>query len=334
MSEGLKGRVAVVTGSGQGIGKAIALDMAKEGARVVTNNRKPGSTKFISRDPFLNKLDEEQREWIVKQEAEMSGDAETTANEIRDMGGEAVAFFGDVSDYEVAGNLIKTAVDNFGKIDILVNNAGTYHMSPIWEITPKIWYRVLNPHLIGTWNCTRHSAGLMKEQRWGRIINAVSGAWLGQKYGSNYSSSKGGIVGLTRAVAKDLYDYGVTCNAFSPGAWTRGGVSFAMHHMVRAAAGTPIGPEERSRLVGTEEDRQGPEMLAPFIVYLATEEAAEISGSVFAVRGNHIGLYSEPTEITTLDKEEGLWTVDELVEQAPKILLKGYKSKASPGATE
>ncbi len=330
MGNKLKGKVAVVTGSGQGIGKAIVIAMAQEGAKVVTNNRKPGSTKFLSRDPFVDKLGKEQREFVLEQEDKMRGDAETTAREISDMGGEAVPFFGDVSDYEVAGNLIKTTVDKFGKVDILVNNAGNMHMSPIWEMSEAIWYRVLNPHLIGSWNCTRHAAPLMKEQRWGRIINCTSGAWLGQKYGCNYSASKAGIVGLTRTVAKDMWGYGVTCNAFAPVALTRSTVSSSMHRAVRATAGTPIGGDDRLRsiMTGTDETMQGPEMLAPFIVYLATEEAAGISGSVFAVHGNHIGLYSEPTEITTLNKKEGLWTVEELVKRVPEVLLKGYKSKA------
>ncbi len=334
MSDRLKGKVAVVTGSGQGIGREIALAMAKEGAKIVTNNRRPGSTRFISRDPFIEKLSKEQREFVLAEEAKMRGDAETTAKAIRDMGGEAVPFFGDVSDYEAAGNLIKTAVDKFGKIDIMVNNAGNMHMSPIWEMTEAIWYRIINPHLNGTWNCIRHSVGLMKEQKWGRIINCTSGAWLGQKYGSNYSASKAGIVGLTRTVAKDVWGFGITCNAFAPGALTRATVSSSMHRAVRAEAGTPIGGERRLKGLMTGETGEGelagmgPEMLAPFVAYLATEEAANISGSVFALRGNHIGLYSEPTEITTLDKEKGLWTVDELIKQAPKVLFKGYKSKA------
>ncbi len=338
MSDRLKGRVAVVTGSGQGIGKAIAIAMAQEGAKVVTNNRKPGSTRLISRDRFIEKLNKEQREFVLKEEDKLMGDAETTAKQIRDMGGEAMPFFGDVSDYEVAGNLIKTAVDKFGKIDILVNNAGNYHMSPIWEMTEAIWYRLVNAHLNGTWNCIKHSVGLMKEQKWGRIINCISVAWLGMKYHSNYSASKGGIVSLTRAIAKDLWDHGVTCNAYAPGAYTRAGASSSMHALVYAAAGTSAmsGDRLRSMMTATEEAEatRGSHMIAPFIVYLATEEAAGISGSMFAVRGNHIGLYSEPAEITTLDKEKGLWTVEELVKRVPEVLLKGYKSKATEGVAE
>ncbi len=330
MSDRLKGKVAIVTGSGQGIGRAIALAMAKEGAKLVTNNRRPGSTKLISRDPFMEKLNEEQKKFALAEEAKLIGDAETTAKTIRDMGGEAVPFFGDVADYETAGNLIKTAVDKFGKVDILVNNAGNYHMCPIWEMTEAIWYRLLNAHVNGTWNCVRQAVGLMKEQKWGRIINCSSVSRFGMKYHSNYSASKGAIVSFTRAIAKDLWEFGITVNAYAPGAYTRAGASSAMHALVYSKTTQTARAERlRSMMAGQSgEEGRSPEMLAPFIAYLATQEAANISGSVFGVHGNHIGLYSEPTEIAVLDKEKGLWTVDELIKQAPKVLFKGYKSKA------
>ncbi len=313
MSDRLKGRVVIVTGSGQGIGKAIAIAMAKEGAKVVTNNRRAGSTGLITRDPILDKLSPERKEWALKQDAKLTGDAETTAKAIRDMGGEAVPVFGNVGDYEVAGNLIKTAVDSFGKVDILVNNAGPFQQTPIWAMTQETWHRVVDAHLGGTWNCIRHVAPLMKEQKWGRIINCTSNALLGQKYGSNYSASKGGILSLTMGVAKDLWEFGITCNAYAPMAMTRAILTMAIHDIVT----------DESFEAGA-----GPEPVAPFVVYLATDEAANISGSTFSLQGGHIGLLSEPADITALDRKEGIWTVDELIEQAPKVLLKGYKSKA------
>jgi NAD(P)-dependent dehydrogenase (short-subunit alcohol dehydrogenase family) len=131
MGDILKGKVAVVTGSGQGIGRAIAVAMGKEGASVVTNNRKRGSTRFaIINDAQLNALPPDKKEWVLQLQKEYTGDAETTAQKIREMGGEATPFFGDVSKFDVAAKLIQTAVDKYGKIDILVNVAGLFASAP------------------------------------------------------------------------------------------------------------------------------------------------------------------------------------------------------------
>ena len=327
MGDRLNGRVAVVTGSGMGIGKVTAIAMAKEGAKVVTNNRRPGSTGAVTYgEAWFNTLKEEHREFVLKRGGELLGDAETTAKEIIDMGGQAAPFFGDVCDFEVARKLIQTAVDKFGKIDILVNNAGTYKHTMIWEMTEEDWKRVVDSHLSSSFNCIRHAVGLMKEQGWGRIINATSSAWLGSMDHSNYSTAKAGIVGLTRAVARDMYQYGVTCNAYAPTALTRGLVNLITRAKQMAEAGTPIGPKDMTQRI---EAMPGPEGIAPFIVYLASDEASGITGSVFGVTGGHIALYSEPAEIRSIDKKEGLWTMDELIESVPKVLLEGYKSRAA-----
>jgi 3-oxoacyl-[acyl-carrier protein] reductase len=143
MGDTLKGKVAIVTGSGQGIGRAIAVGMAEEGARVVTNNRRPGSTGHaLLDDSILSSMSKEQKEWLREQAAQSTGDAETTAKAIREVGGEAVPFFGDISSFEIAGKLIQTAVDSFGKVDILVNVAGTFGFSALWEMTEELWDRV------------------------------------------------------------------------------------------------------------------------------------------------------------------------------------------------
>ena len=151
MTGKLKDRVAIVTGSGRGIGHSIALALAKEGAKVVANNRKPDPT---------------------------GGDAETLAREIVDMGGQAVPFFGDVSDFTVAGKLIQTALDSFGGLDILVNNAGFSNKVNPWEITEEQWDGVVDTILKGTFNCSRQAIPIMKKQGKGRIINCTSGCWI------------------------------------------------------------------------------------------------------------------------------------------------------------
>ena len=218
MGDTLRGKVAIVTGSGQGIGRAIALALAREGAKVVTNNRKPGSTKFaILGDAQLDALSNEKKEWVLKLSKEYSGDAETTAQKIRDLGSEAVPFFGDVSNFEVAGKLIQKAVDSFGKIDILVNVAGTFRFSAIWEMTEETWDYVNNVKSKSYFNCIRHATPLMMKQKWGRILNCTSQSWAGDvlKH-AEYAAANASVVGLTRAVASELYTYCIFGGLVSP----------------------------------------------------------------------------------------------------------------------
>jgi len=300
MGDKLKGRVGVVTGSGQGIGKAIAIAMAKEGAKVVTNNRRPGTS---------------------------GGDAETTAKEIKDMGGEVLPFFGSVSEFDVAQKLIQTAVDNFGRLDILVNNAGADVPSMVWNMTEEDWDRCVDSFLKGSFNCTRHACGLMREQRWGRIINTTSTAWLGTVGHCNYGAAKAGVVGLTRAIAREMGRYGVTCNAYAPTAATRFILSedIVAGFKKRYEAGL-LTKERYEELTNPP----SPETVTPFIVYLCTDEAADINGQVFDVTGGNIAIYSEPVKQQYILKQEGLWTVEELIEQVPKVLLARYQNPAPP----
>jgi 3-oxoacyl-[acyl-carrier protein] reductase len=328
MSNRLKGKVAVVTGSGQGIGRSIAIALAKEGAKVVTNNRKPNSTDPTNLVGYsLGSLNKERQATLKKKLAELGGDAESTAKAIKDLGGEAVPFYGDVSDFKVAGKLIQTAVDTFGSIDILVNNAGTFRYANIWDMTEEIWDTVTLNKPKSYFNCTRHAVPYMMKQKWGRIINCSSGAWLGSAMqNSNYCAANAGVVGFTRAVAKELVSYGITCNAFTPGAYTRAAATMVARIEKMAEEGTPKDEQRMRRF----EEGMSPDYLAPFIAYLATDEAANISGTVFDLRGNRCSIYSNPVQIHTIDKKEGMWTVDELVKKVPEGLLKDY---VNPGKT-
>jgi len=320
MGDILKGKVAVVTGSGQGIGRAIALGMAGEGAKVVTNNRRPGSTGHaILDDSILDLMSREQREWLRKQDEESSGDAETTAEAIRKAGGEAVAFFGDISDFELASKLIQTAVDSFGRIDILANVAGTFGFSPIWEMTEELWDRVTLTKPKGYFNCIRHAAPFMMKQKWGRIINCTSRAFLGDvlKH-AEYCAANAGVVGLTRAVAKELPQYGITCNAFAPYARTRASFELTAYDK---AVNEEDSPWMDRKFAFVLEKAPSPDDVAPFINYLASDEAAKINGKVFNVGGSIINLYSEPEVARTLVKYGGRWTIDELRQQIPFGLL-------------
>jgi NAD(P)-dependent dehydrogenase (short-subunit alcohol dehydrogenase family) len=304
MDDWLKDRIAIVTGSGQGIGKAIAIAMAREGAKVVTNNRRPGTE---------------------------GGDAETVAKEITSMGGQAVAFFGSVSEFAVAEKLIKTAVESFGRVDILVNNAGADAPRMVWNMTEEDWDKCVDSFLKGSFNCTRFACALMREKGWGRIINTTSTAWLGATGHCNYGAAKAGIVGLTRNVALEMGRYGVTCNAYAPTAATRFTVSEEVIAGFRKRYETGRMTKERFEELTNP---PSPETVAPFIIYLCTEAAADINGQVFDVTGGNIALYSEPVKTNTITKKEGLWTVKELIEQVPRVLLKGYKNPAPPQPTK
>ncbi len=324
----LKGKVAVVTGSGQGIGRAIAIGMAKEGARVVTNNRHPGSTgNAILSDTLTESLDREKREWFTRETAAISGDAETTARAIREAGGEAVAFFGDISKFDVAAQLIQTAVDSFGGIDILVNVAGAFGFSPIEKMTEELWDKVTLVKPKGYFNCIRHAVPHMMKQKWGRIINCTSRAFNGDVIRhAEYCAANAGVVGLTKAVAIEMHSYGITCNAFSPWAKTRASYELDTYSGAVDEADSPWMGKAPDISV---EITPGPDYIAPIICYLASEAAANISGSVFSLGGNNIGLYSESVIARNLIKYgEGPWTVEELMQQVPRGLLAGYKSPA------
>lgn len=300
MSDRLKDRVALVTGSGQGIGKAVAIALAKEGAKVVTNNRRPGTS---------------------------GGDAETTAEEIRAAGGQAVPFFGSVSEFDEAQKSIQTAIDNFGRIDIIVNNAGADAPKMVWNMTEEEWDRCVDSFLKGSFNCIRHASGLMREQKWGRIINTTSSAWLGTVGHCNYGAAKAGIVGLTRAVAREMGRYGVTCNVYAPTAATRFTLSEDIVAGFKKRFEAGLMTKERYEELTNP---PGPETVAPFVVYLCTDEAASINGQVFDVTGNNIAIYSEPVKKQSISKPEGLWTIEELTDMIPRILLEDYQNPAPP----
>ncbi len=325
MSEDLKGKVAVVAGSGQGIGRSIAIAMAQAGASVVTNNRRPGSTGFaIMNDELVTRLNDEDREALLEEAAESTGDAETTAKAIRDLGGAAVPFFGDVSDFETARRLIQTVMDGFGRIDILVNVVGTFAFSPIWEMSEETWDKVHGVKPKAHFNCIRHALPFMMEQRSGRIINCTSGAfkWGGMRQ-ANYSAANAGVIGLTQAVAQEVATYGITCNAFAPGARTRAGFELDAYEK---AMPRDKGPWSHESVKLPIADSPPPDDLAPFICYLATDDAAGINGCVFFVIGSAVMLYDEMEFVGNIVKPDGRWTVDELKERVHKDLIKDFRS--------
>jgi 3-oxoacyl-[acyl-carrier protein] reductase len=333
MSSFLKGKVAVVTGSGQGIGRGIAMGLAAEGAKVVTNNRKRGSTgnQMIS-DAQLKRLDKKKREWFDKETAAINGDAETTAQAIKKTGGEATPCFGDISDYNAAGKIIQTAIDAYGKIDILVNVAGAFGFSPVEKMTPELFDKVTQVKPRGYFNTIRHALPHMIKQKSGRIINTTSRAWLGDiiKH-AEYCTANAGVVGLTKAVAIEMQKYGITCNAISPWALSRASYELETYPLTVDKEDYPFvydmtnsgGAPDMAKMTPT------PDYIAPFVCYLSSDAGAKISGSVFTLGGNTISMYSEPVSAYNLTKYDNKpWTMEELQQQVPRGLLAGYKNPA------
>ena len=199
MGDYLKDKVAVVTGSGRGIGRGIAILMAQEGAKVVVNDL-GGATDGSGGD---------------------KSPADEVVNEIKAKGGEAVANYDSVASSEGGENIIKSALDSFGQLDILVNNAGILRDRMIFNMSDEEWDAVLKVHLYGTFYCARAACRVFRNQKSGRIINFSSSSGLGNLGQVNYSAAKEAIVGFTRTVARDMGKYGVTCNAIRPGAATR-----------------------------------------------------------------------------------------------------------------
>lgn len=325
----LDGKVAVVTGSGQGVGRGIALLLAREGAAVVTNNRKPRTDSPTPSFRSTALLESAARftEHELEQYQALHGDAASTAAEIVGEGGRAVPFFGDISDFDTAGALVQTAIDRFGRIDILVNNAAGLGFGPFVSLTEDDWNYQVIPKLSGAFHCMRHAVPHMIEQGFGRILNTTSDAWTGIAALSAYSAANAGLVALTKSTAKELYRYGITVNAFAPQAESPGHVSFtATLRTMLAENGVTITDEKRMQ---ESHDAHGPAENLTFLAYLSSEDAAEISGAVFSVTGGgRVSLYSDPAHVSHIEKNGAAWTMDELREAVPGILLKDYESSA------
>ncbi len=306
MTDLLRGKVAIVTGAGRGIGRAVSIQMAAEGASVIVNDygvAPDGSSS--SEEP-----------------------ANATVELIKRNGGRATVNYGDVSKAETGELLVKTALELYGRLDILVNNAGILRDRMIFNMTPDEWDAVIKTHLYGVYYCTRPACVIFRQQRSGRIINMSSSAGLGNMGQANYSAAKEGIIGFTRTVARDMGKYGVTCNAIRPLARTRLSDRDDLREATarRASAGI-AGPGQLS--AGRAETGWEPEDVASFITWLASDESGNVNGYDFAVQGGHIAIYSQPVEIKSIEKVGG-WTVEELRRVMPGTLAAGLINPSPP----
>ena len=328
MGEALKGRVAIVTGSGQGIGRAIARALGAEGARVITNSRAPGGNKFLNtKEEEYNSWDEAKRAAFDEMMEKVGGDAETTAEQIRSAGGEALACFGDIVSWDFGEKVVKFAVDNYGTVDIVVNVAGGFGGGGVEEVSEEVFDYVNDIKPKGYFNVIRAAVPIMKEKKWGRILNCTSKAWQGDviKF-TQYVVANAGAVGLSRGLAMELHKYNITVNAFSPHAKNRSGYEseFRRKKPRESIPGMPAFP-------GLHEQPE-PECNAPFLCWLCTERGGKVTGSVFSFHANEISLHQEPTVVASINKpaEWGGWTQEELEVECRRRLFLNYKSIVTP----
>jgi NAD(P)-dependent dehydrogenase (short-subunit alcohol dehydrogenase family) len=290
----LEGKVAIVTGAGRGIGREHALALAEAGARVVVNDL-GGSLAGEGGD---------------------SRPAQQVAQEIADLGGDAIADDENVADFAGAERMIQSALDTWGRLDILVNNAGILRDRMLVNMTEAEWDAVTAVHLKGHFAPTRHAAAYWRERSKageevrGRVINTSSPSGVFGNVGqANYGAAKAGIAGLTVIAAQELGRYGVTVNCLAPNARTR---------MTEETFGDLPKPEDGF-------DPLDPGNMAPVVVALCADEAQDITGQVFFVWAGMVNVL-RPWDAGELFAAEGRWDADELLTQ----LRERFPDGASP----
>ena len=311
MGNRLTGRVAIVTGAGRGIGRSVAKLLAEEGAAVVVNDL-GGS---------------------VDGSESSATPADLVVGEIKEDGGQAVASYDSVAEFGSAAQIVRTALDEFGRLDILVNAAGILRDRMIFNMSEEEWDSVVNVHLNGSFNMVRHSVPHMIERQHGRIVLFSSISALGSPGQTNYSAAKEGIVGLARSAANELRQHGITVNAVYPGGRTRMVESIpesAVEWLREQAASRP-GSYPVADLVASPEPDEAlvPESNAPKIVYLCTDAAANITGQVIGTHGWGTSLFSPRRPVKTIHKDAA-WTLDELERLMPISLAMGLVNPSPP----
>ncbi|MCQ2508169.1 MAG: SDR family NAD(P)-dependent oxidoreductase [Dorea sp.] len=305
MSRCLEGKVAIVTGSGQGIGQGIAIGLARLGAKVITNNRKPNGESAQK----YRKEDMPAEDW--EEFLRLKGDAQVTADKILAEGGEAIPFFGDCSKWDVAESIIKKAMDTWGRIDIIVNNAAGMGTGSIATMDEANWDLFMESRSKSAVALMHYAFPFMKEQGYGRIINVASDAWTGLAGNDGYSASTASLVGLTWAAAKELDQFGITVNCICPqGASPAHAVEYnALIRQITAAGHAP----DPKVLKVVEADHGDPVNLAPFIAVLCVEDY--INGSIFSIKSSgRFQAYTQPElgRMITNGEKGPWWDVEEL----------------------
>ncbi|HSV71946.1 MAG TPA: SDR family NAD(P)-dependent oxidoreductase [Methylibium sp.] len=289
MSRLLEGKVALVTGGGRGIGRGIALALAEAGARVVVNDL--GAS-----------LDGQEGGEQPAQEV---------AAQIRALGGEAVVDGGSVADWAAAHRMVELALDSFGRIDIVVNNAGILRDAMFHRMSEAEFDAVVAVHLKGSFNVSRAAAPHFKAQSGGCYVHMTSTSGLIGNFGqANYSAAKLGVAALSKSIALDMHKFKVRSNAVAPFAWTR---------MIDSIPSET--PEQLKRVEGLK--KLVPERVAPFVVGLCGDGAADVTGQIFGVRNNEIYLFSQPRPVRNAHRSEG-WTPESVIDAALPMLRSGF----------
>ena len=289
MPNTLEDKVAIITGSGRGVGKGVAQLMAKEGAKVLIV------------DPGVN----------VDGSGFDQSFAQQVADEINHDGGSAAPSTESVATMDGGERIVQSAIDNFGRLDIVVTCAGILRDRMIFNMSEQEWDDVISVHLKGTFTIVKHASILFRQQRSGRIITFSSTSGLyGNSGQANYGAAKDGIAGFTRVVAKDLGRYGVTANSIAPSASTRMITSVPDEaRQLRSARG----------IVGGSQLRGEAEEIAPFVTWLASDQSQHVNGRIFHVTNGLISLLNEPAPIRTINKATP-WTVEELIRVFPATI--------------
>src|SRR5499426_2765367 len=273
-------KVAIVTGGGRGIGRAIALELAREGARVVVCDI-GASLQGAGAD---------------------AGPADSVVAEIKRLGGAAIASTLSITEPKNADEIVKAALSAFGRVDILVNNAGILRDVIFHKMSWSDWSDVLAVHLTGSFNMSRACATHFREQNGGAFVHMTSTSGLVGNFGqANYMAAKLGIMGLSRAIALDMARFKVRSNCVAPFAWTR---------MIDSI---PAQTEEEKRRVERFQ-QMTPEKIAPLAVYLGSDRAEGITGQIFGVRNNEIFLFNHPRPVRTTHRSDG-WTPEKIEQQ-------------------
>ncbi|MGX7927906.1 SDR family NAD(P)-dependent oxidoreductase [Tsuneonella sp. HG094] len=277
----MDGKAVLVTGAGRGVGRGIALAMAREGAAVVVNDL--GAS--LSGDG-----------------EEAGSPAERVVEEIRALGCRAVANHDSVAEWEGALTMVKASVDAFGRIDAVVNNAGNLRDLYFHKMGPDDFRAVVDVHLQGSFNTSRAAAPFFKEQESGAFVHMTSTSGLVGNFGqANYAAAKLGIVALSKSIALDMQRFNVRSNAVAPFAWTR---------MIDSIPTDT--PEQQQRVEGLK--KLDADKIAPFVVALCSAKGADVTGQVFAVRNNEIFLFSQPRPIRTAHTSDG-WTPETVADR-------------------
>ena len=283
----LEGKVAVVTGGGNGIGREISKLMGAEGAKVVVNDL--GTA--------------------VDGAGESSSAADQTVQMIKDAGGEATPNYESVATPEGGESIIQTAVDTYGKLDILVHVAGILRDRMVFNMSIEEWDAVINVHLRGAYCVNKPACVLMRQQKSGCIINFSSISGAGNSGQANYAAAKAGILGLTRTVARDMAKYGVRANAIWPGADTRMTATVPESaRQIRSERG--LGEMRMSAI-------RRPESVASVVAFLASDMAENITGWTVGIIGDRLSLIEDPVPVKTVFCEGG-WTLDQVAEWWPE----------------